>query len=87
MPLGRYRGITVCRHTIGPHGTRCIAGSKDKDEAMQELVRTAEEHAAAAQRRLDEKLAARLTLLAGTSGDTSMDGAWLGVPLPVRSTI
>ncbi len=44
---------------------------------MQELVRSAEEAAAAAQRRLDEKLAARLMLLAGTSGDASMDGAWL----------
>ena len=59
-----------------------LAGSKDKDEAMQELVRTAEEAAAVAQRRLNEKLAARLMLLAGTSGDASMDGASLRPPTP-----
>ena len=66
------------QHTIRKLPTPAsIAGSKDKDEAMQELVRSAEEHAAAAQRRLDEKLAARLMLLAGTSGEGSIDGASL----------
>ena len=41
---------------------------------MQELVRQAEERAAAAQRQLDEKQAARLLLLAATSGHEPADG-------------